>query len=484
MVRVWIVYSPHLLADLFERLLSNLEAVTVVPQPFSGVDVIVLPLNELGEPELDLLPRPVPVAKLVAVSPAADRALIKLPGSNAWEVVQPFALQQLLVEVQAGVPRPRLAPARRNAARYGRARLVQIGAVIRAWFAPRPRQLSRAVIGLLAVLVAFYYISLGTLAAAEAALPGDTLYGLKRLTENAQLAVAPAVEDVQLNTTFAGRRLEEIELLADNGVVLPEIIEDMAASTEAALAATAATAARPQRADVYMALAELTRRQQRVLTDLQPEVPDPAMQAAVEHALQVSVESHQQAVAVIQDIQTQTGVAIAAVTAGVPSAEATKMPLVTTVSSATVTSLPGPTITLEIPLPTWVVTDQDVGTSTLIAPPLIILTPWTTWTPSPTPSRTASPTRTPTQTQTASATPTDTPTETATPTDTPTWTPTPTDTATATPTSTPTMTPTPTRTPSATPTDTATAMPGATNTEAVDADLPSRTPPPGEGPAD
>ena len=467
MVRVWIVYSPPLLADLFERLIASLDGVTVVPHPLSTVDVIVLPLDELGEPELDLLPQPVPLAKLVAVSPAADRALVKLPGAGGWEDVRPFAMQQLLVEVLAGRARPVVArptPARPQpvgSLLAGlRAQLGLAGAAVRAWLAPRPRRLHPAFSAFMAIVVAFYYFGVGTLTAAEAAVPGDTLYGLKRLTENAQLAAAPEGEAVALNTLFAERRLDEIEVLAAKGVVLPEIIDDMADSTEAALEANTA---RPRRAEVYVALVELTRRQQQVLNNIQPPAADPATDAAVAHALQVSAESHQQAVAVIEDIQVQTGVAVAAVTVSSPPVEVTKFPLVASAGTETATLAPSATSTRANPTATKTATNVPSLPAT-VSSPLVTLTPWSTWTAEPLPTRTASPTKT--ATATATDTPTNTPTYTATATDTPTNTPTATATATDTPTNTPTATPTATdtATPTSTPTDTPTRTPQPSRT--------------------
>lgn len=53
----------------------------------------------------------------------------------------------------------------------------------------------------------------GVVMAAEGALPGDPLYGVKTAVENMRLAVAPAEGDVSLHARFAERRLDEIEAL-------------------------------------------------------------------------------------------------------------------------------------------------------------------------------------------------------------------------------------------------------------------------------
>ncbi len=51
--------------------------------------------------------------------------------------------------------------------------------------------------------------SLSTVNAASGSLPGDTLYSVKRLTEQAQLQWASPEDKVLLHTEFAGRRLDE-----------------------------------------------------------------------------------------------------------------------------------------------------------------------------------------------------------------------------------------------------------------------------------
>ena len=518
MVRVWIVYSPQLLADLFERLLHNLPTVTVVPHPFNEVDVIVLPLNELGEPELDLLPHPVPPAKLVAVSPLADRALVRLPGRTEWQDVRPFAIHQLLVEVQAGRLRPtvvRPAPAR-PAAPVRQAGLRSVLGLAQAtftrWLHQRPGRMNRGLSALLAALVACFYLSVGTLAAAEAAVPGDSLYGLKRLSEEAQLAVAPETEEMALNTAFAERRLEEIEVLAKAGVMLPALIEDMAASTEAALDTRLP---RPEGPEAFVALADLTRRQQQVLSTIQTVAHDPATEAALQHALQVSTNGHQLAVAVINDIQTETGVAVAAVMTNPTPLAVTKIPLVPPTSTDTAAPAPSPTslvpagpilgsaipATLVRVSPVTPITATNDPSSPTAAPSATpSVSPWPTWTASPTASRTPGPTKTPTDTPTVtpsrtatpsptvtpSETPTVTPSATATPTETPTVTPSPTATPSETPTVTPspTDTPTPTRTPTPTPTDTETPEPSSTPVGGVGTAVPDGTSVPMEGRAE
>lgn len=110
--RVWIQYHPRLYLELFTRVLKSLEPVEVVGYSpsssrhrlFEGIDpnqidVILIPLNDQGYPEVETLPGLFPEAKLIAFSPKGDRGLRRLPGRTDWEEVQPFGLVHLVREV-------------------------------------------------------------------------------------------------------------------------------------------------------------------------------------------------------------------------------------------------------------------------------------------------------------------------------------------------------------------------------------------------
>jgi hypothetical protein len=113
--RVWIQYHPKLYLELFTRVLKSLEPVEVVgysppsssPRLSEGIDpnqidVILIPLNEQGHPELEALPVIPPDTKLIAFSPKGDRGLRRMPGRTDWEEVRPFGLVQLVREVLGG----------------------------------------------------------------------------------------------------------------------------------------------------------------------------------------------------------------------------------------------------------------------------------------------------------------------------------------------------------------------------------------------
>lgn len=66
-----------------------------------------------------------------------------------------------------------------------------------------------------------------TVQAASSSLPGDTLYGLKLVTERAQLVISSAERRAVLHTEFAQRRLNEATVLQSRGSseLVPEAME-------------------------------------------------------------------------------------------------------------------------------------------------------------------------------------------------------------------------------------------------------------------
>jgi hypothetical protein len=110
--RVWILYEPKIYADLFKRVLQ-LSGVTEVVEPCqveypspSGtiekcdeIDIVLLPLDECGQPKVSLLPAEMPEATLIAFSPDGDLGMRLLPGRHTWEIIRPFELAHLLLEI-------------------------------------------------------------------------------------------------------------------------------------------------------------------------------------------------------------------------------------------------------------------------------------------------------------------------------------------------------------------------------------------------
>ena len=110
--RVWILYEPKIYADLFKRVLQ-LSGVTEFVEPCqvdylpsSGkiakrdeIDIVLLPLDECGQPKISLLPDEMPEATLIAFSPGGDLGMRLQPGRNTWEIIRPFELVHLLLEI-------------------------------------------------------------------------------------------------------------------------------------------------------------------------------------------------------------------------------------------------------------------------------------------------------------------------------------------------------------------------------------------------
>lgn len=115
--RVSIYYRPKLYTELFARVFQTVGSIEVVeaaspdsspngparqPTLRRQVDVVVLPVDNLGRPDEELMPEPRPEAKLVAFSPKGDYGFRRYPGESEWEELRPFGLSQLVDEVKDG----------------------------------------------------------------------------------------------------------------------------------------------------------------------------------------------------------------------------------------------------------------------------------------------------------------------------------------------------------------------------------------------
>lgn len=124
---------------------------------------------------------------------------------------------------------------------------------------PAPRRIRpflglrrRVAVVVTAVTTALTFSGGVTYAAAQQALPGDALYGLKRATERLALAVErDQAEDAKLRVSFAQRRLRE-------AVAAPELVDELVAEAIAQLEAAASVpgAAGSQSLDVIRELLE------------------------------------------------------------------------------------------------------------------------------------------------------------------------------------------------------------------------------------
>jgi hypothetical protein len=114
--RVLILYEPRLYSDLINELIDQLGLLDIVEvtdskdledsnvTQYNNIDVVILPLDDLGEPKVSLLPDFMPDAKLVAFSPDGTRGLRRMPGEIDWVELRPFGLSQLIVEILRANP--------------------------------------------------------------------------------------------------------------------------------------------------------------------------------------------------------------------------------------------------------------------------------------------------------------------------------------------------------------------------------------------
>ncbi|MFI2710100.1 DUF5667 domain-containing protein [Micromonospora sp. NPDC018662] len=103
-----------------------------------------------------------------------------------------------------------------------------LGALLPAITGRRARARGAILVGVAAGAIALSGIS----AASENALPGDALYGMKRSTERAQLALASSdISRGQLFLDFARTRLDEAATVRDDRLGFSAVLDDMDADT-------------------------------------------------------------------------------------------------------------------------------------------------------------------------------------------------------------------------------------------------------------
>jgi hypothetical protein len=114
-LRVWINYRPRLYMDLFRRAFESIGQIEVIrlnelltsstERGFIGwenVDVVITSLNQQGQPDMELIPDPLPDVKIIAFSPRGDLGLRHVIGGLNWEEIRPFGWNQLVCEVTTG----------------------------------------------------------------------------------------------------------------------------------------------------------------------------------------------------------------------------------------------------------------------------------------------------------------------------------------------------------------------------------------------
>jgi len=108
--RVWINYKPRIYTDIFKYIFTNLGLIEVVEIPPAGqdfreidvgedIDVVLLSLDGLGQPDPEIPAERLKDAKVIAFSPKGDYGLRRMPGKTNWEELRPLGLRQLMDEL-------------------------------------------------------------------------------------------------------------------------------------------------------------------------------------------------------------------------------------------------------------------------------------------------------------------------------------------------------------------------------------------------
>lgn len=155
----------------------------------------------------------------------------------------------------------------------------------------------------------------GTAYAAQGSLPGDTLYPVKLLTENAQTTLALRPEKkVELEVNFANRRLEELQKLQAKikqrkGEMSPEIVQKAMKQAEARLkkaeeriAQMESGESKEKALETAFRLEEALENHEQLLSEIAGDVPVPAQNALL-HAQEVSAKHAENALQMIMRLE-------------------------------------------------------------------------------------------------------------------------------------------------------------------------------------
>lgn len=110
--RVWINYKPRIYTEIFKYIFQSIDLVEIVDfEPSNSgssgvhdkdIDIVLLSLNGLEQPDIDLPEERKHEAKVIAFSSKGDYGLKRLPGKTNWEEMRPFGLKELIDELSAG----------------------------------------------------------------------------------------------------------------------------------------------------------------------------------------------------------------------------------------------------------------------------------------------------------------------------------------------------------------------------------------------
>ncbi|HEY4689726.1 MAG TPA: DUF5666 domain-containing protein [Anaerolineae bacterium] len=125
---------------------------------------------------------------------------------------------QPMLAVAASLPALRMEPSQEARLKSRKAFLAQAAALEARRGPARSRLFARPLVTFASIALAFILIGGGTLAASASALPGDPLYGVKRIVENVRLSITPDdAARATLSAQFAQERIDEIDALLAAG---------------------------------------------------------------------------------------------------------------------------------------------------------------------------------------------------------------------------------------------------------------------------
>jgi len=210
----------------------------------------------------------------------------------------------------------------------------------------------------LSIVIALVLATSGTVAASAGSLPGEPLYAVKRLGEQIELNFAPADQQAMIHAAHAETRLSEIEKLAAKGVVLPGLLIEMQAETQAAVSG-AKTLPAKQQTGVLSAIVILTNKQETALAKIQTQLPSThASQSALSNAQSNSTAQRQEIIVYAEKLS------IPLTAQNTPTATATKQPAILTATFTAQPTATQPTLT-----PTLIETQTATATQQPTATP-------------------------------------------------------------------------------------------------------------------
>jgi hypothetical protein len=195
------------------------------------------------------------------------------------------------------------------------------------------------------------------MATASSALPGEPLYKVKQITEQAQLLMTPADSVAEVHLELAQRRLGEIETLAKRGVADDKTLQTLQAETWAAI--NDATALPPAaQAKLLERVVALTTHQETVLSTSLAQVPQMTPDRLAQ-VLDTTARSHQLALSALSSVSTPTAPVEVTPTPTIPTTTAMAPVPTTTATPPLASPTTDPNTATPLPESTSACTEAD-----------------------------------------------------------------------------------------------------------------------------